>query len=293
MDHQHLVYQESGKVNSAKFLIAIIAAVAISILLGYVYVLIMMFIPIIYLNVLITIGLGILLGWIARAATRFSHNRNKRSQLLFAVLLGVLVTYFHYVAYLLYMMDGAVPSLSLYLSQLPWIVMEPGSFFSFLSVVNELGPWSIFGLTFSGVLLALVWLLEALIIIGAPVLTVFGSDPYPYAESLGKWYPKFTLSEEFASISGTTSLINDLQADPLKTIEELGMGTATRYSKIHVFYLPKAKDNYLTFEKVTIEDAEKGNKDSVLVLNNYRIDKATAAKILEVHRNEREKLAVF
>ncbi|MEL7426729.1 MAG: hypothetical protein AAFN81_27300, partial [Bacteroidota bacterium] len=181
MDHQHLLYQESGKFNPTGLLLSILAFVLLSIVLGYVYVLIMMFIPLIYFNVLITIGLGILLGYLVRVSTKLSHNRNAKSRMILAAVLGLLVTYFMWVAYLLYIANGAVmPSISEYLSALPWIVTDPGSFFDLMSVINMMGAWSIFGLTFSGILLALVWLAEVLIIIGAPVLSVFGSDPYPY-----------------------------------------------------------------------------------------------------------------
>ncbi|MEL6835147.1 MAG: hypothetical protein AAFP77_19265 [Bacteroidota bacterium] len=293
MDHQHLLYQESGKFNPTGLLLSILAFVLLSIVLGYVYVLIMMFIPLIYFNVLITIGLGILLGYLVRVSTKLSHNRNAKSRMILAAVLGLLVTYFMWVAYLLYIANGAVmPSISEYLSALPWIVTDPGSFFDLMSVINMMGAWSIFGLTFSGILLALVWLAEVLIIIGAPVLSVFGSDPYPYSEAMGKWYPKYTLSEEFAAVSAPTSLINDLQEDPVKTIEELGMGTANYFSRIHVFYLPEEKDNYLTFEKVTVETGEESKEESTIILNNYRVDKATAAKILEVHKNKQIKMAV-
>lgn len=292
MEEKMLTYQESVKTNLLGLIISIFIHLLGAFFLGYFYNALIIKIPLVYLNFLITFGLGLLLGYIIRITVRLSHNRNKRNQIIQAIVLGLLVNYFQWIAYLLFAYNDELPKFSEYAGHIFWI-FHPSSFFELMAEVNKIGLWSIFGINLNGFILTLIWLVEALLIIGGPVFSVITTKIYPYSELLMKWYSKYTLLDEFASIYGETTLMKNLQTDCLKTIKELGKGTANRYSKIHLFYLPGEEHNYLTFEKINIESRGKARKTSKIILNNFRVDKDTANKILEQYGNKRERIEIL
>ncbi len=78
MENQELFYKESGRINPIKQSISYAIGIVIALILGYIYSVLIIVIPIVYLNFLITVGFSIGLGLICRILVRFSHNRNKK-----------------------------------------------------------------------------------------------------------------------------------------------------------------------------------------------------------------------
>jgi hypothetical protein len=285
-------YQESGKINPLGLVMAYGICAALGIFLGYIYSLIVILLPLVYINFLITCGFGLILGVINRIVVRLTHNRNKKSQLVLALFSGLLSTYFQWIAYLLFAIDGEIPSLSLYLSNLHWIVY-PQELYALVAELNSIGLWSIFGAPLNGPVLTFIWFLEAFIIIGMPIIAVYKTKVYPYSEFLGDWYPKFTLHHHFESIATVNKLLTDLQRDTLSAIKALGNGTGNRHTKIHVFYAKDEDKQYLTFEKIFIEGQGTGKTISTVLINNFTIDRKTAESILANFDHKREKTEII
>jgi hypothetical protein len=97
------------------------------------------------------------------------------------------------------------------------------------------------------------------------------------------------LLKDFESVSTSNKLLSSFETDVLKTIQELRQGNGLRHSKIHVYYLPDEEKQYLSIEKVFIEGQGKGKKNTVNVIDNYKIDKAVAKSILESYENKKER----
>ena len=266
--------------------ISYIAGLIVTLILGYIYSIITVFIPFIYFTVIATIGFGMILGIFCRAMILVSHNRNRRNLLTYAVIIGILANYFQWTAYLVYAYNGEIPSFSEYLAGLTWVAV-PENFIGAIKDINAVGLWSVFGITFNGLALTFIWLLEAFIIIAGPVLAVYKAESHPYAESESRWYPKYTLNKDFESLSASETLINSLHTDPAQTVRRLGTGSAYRFTKIHVFYLESEKEQYLSFERVFFEERGKGKKNSEVIIKNLAIDNEAATNILNAFQHEK------
>lgn len=277
-------YQESDKTNIAGNVVSWTVIFLITLLVGYFYSIAISIVLVIYFNFVITVAFGLLLWVIIRILVRFTHNRNKRNQMILIIGAAIFANYFQWTSYVLYMSSYTVPSFSEYLAGIGWI-FSPGNFFETVSIITEIGPWSVFGVPFKGVMLVGVWIIEAGIISIMPIILVSRSQPYPYSEIFSKWYPKFTLDTDFESLGGVT-LIPKLTQNPLAALQSLGKGSAYRSTKIHIYYLREEEKQYLTAEVVAIE-SQTGVKSGNKVINNFQISRHDAELILENFRHKR------
>ena len=277
-------YEESNKTNVVGNIVSWAVIFLITLMVGYFYSIAISLIPIIYFNVIITVAFGLLLWVVIRILVRFTHNRNKRNQMILIIGAAIFANYFQWASYILYMSSDAVPSFSEYLVGIGWI-FSPGNFFEPVSIIKEVGPWSVFGVPFKGVMLVGVWIIEAGIISVMPIILVSRSQPYPYSEIFSKWYPKITLDTDFESLGGAT-LIPKLAENPLAALQALGKGSAYRSTKIHIYYLREEEKQYLTAEVVAIE-SQTGVKSGNKVVNNFQINRHEAELILENFRHKR------
>lgn len=287
-----MFYQESGKANTLGLVISYLFCLGVAMGLGYVYSIAIFFIPIVYLNFLLTLGFGLILGLMCRFFVRISHNRSKKSQIIQAAIIGIMATYFQWTAYILFIYNGSVAPPAEYLANLDWIVI-PKNFFAAIAKINRVGAWSIFGVTFRGFSLALVWIMETFIIIVLPVVAIRKTPIYPYSEKLSKWYPKFTLFKDFESLSGSKKLMDDLAANPLVALQGLGKGSGTRHTKVHLFYFKDEDRQYLTFERIFIDGNGRGKRNGSVVINNLAIDSNAAIAIMAKFEHKREKIEII
>lgn len=290
MNNQTYLYQESGKINLSRQIFTYIILISFLLYISYVYCVITIVLPIIYLNVLITLGFGILIGTISRVSIRFSHNRSKKSRFLLAIILPLLATILQWAVYLTYLILNEIPSFYEFLGKLHLILL-PHNFFSIIAEVYEHGTWGFFGATINGLPLLLIWLVEMGITIAIPLLFMKDLKPSAYSETQQKWYTKHTLFNDFESIPASQTLTTNLISSPIQTIDELGIGTGHRHTKIHLFYLKEENIQYLTFEKISI--VGKGNKNRVILINNFEISNTTAEKILEKYKSKKEIFDLF
>lgn len=290
--NKELCYKESGNIDPFRLVISYLLGTGTTMILGYVYTVITIAIPIPYINFFLTAGLGLILGFIARFLIRFSHVRNKKQRIIFAIIIGILANYFQWTTYILYAYDGTIPDFTYYIHNLSWIVI-PKNFIVALMEINRVGLWSIFGIIFNGFALALIWIAEALIIIAGPVVGILTTKEYPYSEINGKWYPKFTFFTDFSYLSAVNKFTQELINDPITAFENLGKGTGLRHTKIHLFYVEQENNQYLTFETIYIEGHGRGKKNSTIVINNFKIEKGVADRLKEKYQMKRERIDVL
>jgi hypothetical protein len=235
-------------------------------------------------------GLGIILGMTSKTLVRLTHNRNKRSQLVQALIFGLFAYYFQWGAFVLYAVTGELPSISEYFTFAGWIIFSK-PYIDVITEINRIGMWSMFGIPFNSYALTIIWIIEFLIIIGLPIYAIYKANVFPYSELLKKWFPKLTINNDFEPIATVGLLTQNLNENALKAIQDLGYGTASRYSKIHIFYLKDEESQYLSVEKIFIE--RKGNKNCDTLIDNFPIDTTTAKSILESFSFKRERFEVI
>jgi len=171
-------YRHSGKFAVQGPVLTLAAAVAAAVPLGYAYAYLMKWIPFIYLNVLITGGYGFLFGLLAAVVAKFGKVRNTGLAVILGLLAGAIALYFAW--------NGHVHSLIR--DERPWLFM-PAEVVNVMQILYEQGSWGMrSGGNVTGIPLAIVWIVEAGIIIGLSVFVPFGMiADTPFCEKSQCW----------------------------------------------------------------------------------------------------------
>lgn len=183
-------YQSSERVPS-KFFIEAPLALAGAAILGAVYQVIMHYLPLIYLDVIICVFMGIATGYAVRLLIKSTHCRNKLAGAglgLAAALVAVAVG--HYVEYQFNRPDiiAAAPA------EIRTRLDARFTFWDYVDFRAEAG-WSIGKAgstnanspTISGAMSYVIWGIEAIIIAAGAIYGSFTATREPYCESCNKW----------------------------------------------------------------------------------------------------------
>jgi hypothetical protein len=148
-------YKHSGKFGIHGPILALLAAVALGFPLGIAYAHLVRWIPFIYINFFATLGYGALFGVITSLLLKVAKVRNNTVAVLTGLLVGLIALYFAWSGYLFAIIkDG------------PWF-WWPDQIFRAMQLLYQEGSWSLrSGGPVTGPLLALIWLVEAGIIVG-------------------------------------------------------------------------------------------------------------------------------
>lgn len=279
-------YTESDKINKPMLALSFVLILVLSFFLGFLYLAATLFMPV-YINPLLTIGLGVVLGMFNSAIFRVTRNRSRHSRVAIAIASGIFALFFQWNATLCFAFTGQLPSFGMYVETLNWINL-PVEYFQSVAIINEAG-WYVGKIPFNGWILTLTWIVEALIILITPLIFALKHQAYPFSEKSGRWYPKYTLLRDFESVPVSRRLLNSLKSDVSAAISSLEKGTAFRHTKIHLYYLKEEDWQYLTFEKVSEGASGVGGAKKQVIISNFKIDTPTAEKLMTDYHVKKEK----
>ncbi len=292
MDDKPSFYRSSDEINPIRIIIGILMGLTVSLLLGYFYNLFSTFIPFIYFNVLITIGLGMTIGMATRIIGKISHLNNKKSRLALVVIMAVSTFLFQWIAYLACFTNEGMIGFGLYLRSIPAALFE-GEHLGNLADIYTFGTWSISSFVFNGYLLAMVWLVEFGIMAVLPILSILKTTEFPYSDSQNCWYSKYTLNDQFESMSSKRYFLDEYKQDIPGAIRNLNTGEGWRHGKVHIYYLEEENKGYFSFEKVFFEDRGKGKRTSGFLIENLEISRQDAKSILNGFKNKKVKFEII
>ncbi len=282
-------YQGSNQFNIPKLIIALVLCFLITIVAAYVYTLLVVMLPFVYFRVGVTLVFGVGMSYVVRLLTRMGHIRSRKNRYGLVLITLLFLTYFQWVAFLLYAYDMRLPSFGHYLSNLDLFFSMEGVF-AFVAEINEFGIWELFGTTLNGTFWTIIWSLEFLIIMITLFMFTAKARIYPYADDKEQWYKKYTLEENY-KVGSLLKLTEGLHEDALKTIQALDYGSGRRYAKIHLYYLERSTYHYLDVEKVSIDN--EGKEDADLLIEALRIDNKTAKSLLDNIEHKQERIEIF
>jgi hypothetical protein len=205
-------YQSSERVPS-KFFIEAPLALAGAAILGAVYQVIMHYLPLIYLDAIICVGMGIATGYAVRLLIKSTHCRNKLAGAglgLAAALVAVAVG--HYVEYRFNrpgMLAGAPPDILA-------ILEAKLTFWQYIEIRADAG-WSIGKAgstnanspTISGAMSYVIWGIEAIIIAAGAIYGSFTATREPYCDSCNKWADHKMVN---LSVPASSALVQQISA---------------------------------------------------------------------------------
>jgi hypothetical protein len=183
------VYRHSGKFGIHGPLLALLAAAAVGFPLGYAYAYIIKWIPFIYINFFLTIGYGFVFGFVTGLLLKIGKVRNGTIACLTGLLVAIIAMFFNWNAHIHTIFKDA-----------PALCSVRQIIFG-MKALYENGSW---GLRSSGAVtgipLAIVWGIEAIIIVGIVTLTSYVAiAEVPFCEQNQCWLDEEKKIEKMAA----------------------------------------------------------------------------------------------
>lgn len=271
-------YQPSGLSHLPAMVVAFAIGILIAITTAFIYNFLIVIMPFVYINLFITIGFGITLGYISKFLCRLGKVRNTQHQLYMASVVGLAAFYSQWIAYFVFLVNGKF-SFHAYQESFAFFY-NPRIFFSMLLELNQGGAWSMFGVMFTDFPLWIIWSLEAFLIVGIPVIIIIKHPKIPFSEKLNRWYPKYTLDYQFNNISTQNQFKKDLAENPEQAIKRLSYGHANRYSEVSIYFIKDEEYQYLSINNLFIANNGRGKKNISPVVHLLRISTEVAEELL-------------
>jgi len=256
------LYKHSGAAPVPGLVMVLAGALAVGLGLGFAYGYLMPFIPFVYINLLITIvyaaGLGATVAYVGKAG-------KIRNTLLTGVIGLVAGAWGLYVAWAADMLSR---------EYVDSFTLSPGVLLTYLGEFYDKGAWSIgSGKTnVTGIFLAIVWIIEAGIIVVSAALVAAGifSD-LPFCERCNLW-TRMTKGLQRLSLTGAEGLVQRLGNGEIASLAEVERAGATdkAFLRIDLASCESCADsNYVTIAAVhtVVKDGKEEEKEEKIIRN--------------------------
>ncbi|CAM4411127.1 hypothetical protein SAMN06265348_11719 [Pedobacter westerhofensis] len=283
---EHLYYKPSGKIPVKGIFISIITAFVITVILSIIYIALQWFIPFIYLNFFIAAGLGFGVGAGVFIAIGLGKIRNTKYECVLAALCGLLAWYSQWALFVSLMSEakgsmggGMWVRSSFNLTGFWYILTNPEILFKAMLSLNDAGTFTLKHNTVSGTLLWLVWIIEAVIIIGAPMLfSLSGRSTSPFSEQNDQWMEERELEEKLKTVTDPDQMIAELNSGNLKSLKDFlpADDLSDDYATLRIYESPGDPVSYISVTNISHIADKKGElkKETKPVIEYFRITTA-------------------
>lgn len=225
-----LYYKPSGEVTVAGLGAGLLGGLLVASVLAFVYSYLITHSPLVYVNVLATVGyacaVGFILGWLLKSGKM----RNPAVGVFVTIIVALAAYYFSWAVWLSVLLGRGnydVPAFTL--------ASRPSALLELILRVNEQGAWSIgrdSKTPVTGVFLWIVWAAEASIVLIAPPVLAWGvQNSEPFCEFCGEWCEedKGLVSLAQAEPAGLRQVFESKQFERLKSVGAKGSAAANWY----------------------------------------------------------------
>lgn len=266
-------YKAPQSIDPVGFFLGAMAGLAGALLIAPIYALAIAYIPIVYLNALLTGCAGFAIGWGVCTALRAGHFHN--APISYGMALGALgLAYWtHWImwfAVLAFRSDANVLD-ALYM-------LYPPALLSAIGAVYDVGTWSISGGDVNGIPLGITWVLEALIFFGAGLVGALGTvGTGTYCARCKAWCTKI-VERRLAFDDGTTlsHALNQRQ-DWSALLRPAPAEHDPMWYAVFIDQCPSCRETgTLTVNSVVVSHDSKGNREEKATIEVDRVYIAAA-----------------
>ena len=233
-------YKPSGKFSPISFVYLLLVCVIAMPILATIYAYLIWYIPFVYINFLITAGLGFAIGiavW--QIVIKLGKVRNYGLAILLALIAALAAYYFQWVVWTNLVLISSDEE-----SQLLRLLSNPSYLSQLIGFINESGTWSFKGAVVSGTFLTIIWIIELLIIIGVAIFIAIPHSKHPFNETLDEWFeevelPAFSYIENASSFKQQAEQGNWEQLEPMiqRSSKEQSHSVFTLFASGNEYYL--------------------------------------------------------
>lgn len=260
-------YEHSGKAPLGGILLTLVGGLIGGVVLGAVYGFLIFWSPFVYINAFITLGMGFVLAISVGGLAKVGKIRNTGVVSVIALIVALAAYYVHWVVWIGRMAEGQT-------------IMDPNALWAFISTVNTLGPWSIFGWTPTGFALWAIWAIEAAVVIGLGTISAHGVIDVPFCETTGQWTTESTLPKHFRSIESVSgnspsSLLQALQPED---------DESPAYTEVSVATADGSELRCVSLSSVVVETDKDGKEDAekTAIVRNMIFDRDSFERLMQL-----------
>jgi hypothetical protein len=254
-DETDRYYRSSGRVPFGAILLMQLAGGLTAALCAAIYAAIEWWNPFIYLTFLATFVFGFATGYAVNAAARIGKVRSRMFTGLIGTAAGILGVYLTWVFY-----SYCLFRFGLKVELMLW---NPLDLWDLMRQIMENPVWEMRGFKPEGWMLAVLWLLEAGIIIGTSAMAALADDK-PFCDPCDTWTDS-TVSGAIMPVTDPEALRRDLEAEKYGVLDDLMAEPAspTNFYQAMIHSCPRCEEsNFLTVSHVTITTDSEGNPQS-------------------------------
>lgn len=188
MQNSELYYRPSGIAPLKGVLITLLVAIPTALLLGLGYSWCIWKIPFIYIDVILTVALGLILGMITQGLMRLGKIRSTPVSVFMGFIIAAVAIYAKWSEWSV-MVDGEIfdAGYTVAQSNILTTLAQPLYTLDRMTLLNETGLWSLHDIEVNGILLWAVWAIEAGIIFFLILACVFRQSRLPFSETGDNW----------------------------------------------------------------------------------------------------------
>ncbi|MBN1911492.1 MAG: hypothetical protein JW818_17245 [Pirellulales bacterium] len=271
-------YRHSGAVSPVGLVMTFLAGLATACVLAIVYSLLIVHVPFIYVNFLATAGFGVAIGMAIGHTAKAGKIRNPMVIGVFGLIFGLMGLYIAWGVDLIARVG--FPDYVL--------AFHPRWLAHHIAIFYEEGYWGFGEKPVTGIVLAIVWLIEAGVIIGLATLIAYGvTATLTFCERCGTWNQ---LEEDVRRLvigPGQEAVLERLKTGDLTVLMELSVAPpeASVYLRVDLAHCATCSDSaYVTVQMVT-ETVDKDGDVSTnanALLTNLLIAESDLAHLREI-----------
>ncbi len=247
-------YQPSGKLSLGGLFWGLLFGGLAAVVLGLLYAYLCHYNPFIYVTVIGALATGLGVGFFTWKGVKLGKLRAPWMGGLLAMITAAVALYVNWFMWVHLRLSGTKDV---------WPV-EPDVLWRIIGIINEAGAWSIRGNTPTGALLWLVWLIEALIIVGAAALTVsFNIRNTPFCEDCNAWAEDDLDAVSLPYPADIADFRASLQDKRLDVLENLTPNEDERHLQLSLkvcVLRESVRGGYLSVDEAYYETDKKGEK---------------------------------
>jgi len=284
---ENLYYQSSGKAPFTAVITSLLLSSIAGFLLAIVYIALQWFIPIIYFNFLITLGLAYAIFYTVNFFHKSSKIRNVNVSVGTTLIVSCIAFYTQWALFVALMFEsdgtmggGAWVKSSFNFDGFWFFLSHPDLLWEEIKLWNEYGTFSLKSSVVSGTFLWVLWAIEAAVILVWPAILMRGGRASkPFSETDNEWMDERKLDAVFPYIQDKDVLLKHLQSgnfDPIQVPlpkEEISQ----QYAVVTAYDGMQDDFQYINVQNMTEEINKKGELKikEKLILEYFKIPKNT------------------
>lgn len=249
-------YKSSGKFSPLAFLYFTVIALILLPILGLLYAYAIWYIPFIYINFIIAGAFGFGIAFlISHIVIKYGKIRSVPLTIGLSVLASIIALYFHWTVWVDLVLNMGesygntrigITTSNIQILQTFYLALNPSTLSELIGEINQYGTWGIRSTTVSGVFLSVIWIIEALIIIGISVILPISYAKAPFCELGNEWFKEKTLPA-FQYIENRPEFLENLESSNPEAFKDIiKTDNLESHHSIFTLYSSSQNENYLT-----------------------------------------------